>query len=560
MQKYIDKTKTYYSKTKSYVILHKTISIVGLIVILLVGYWGYGKLTSTSGETRYVTATVAKGTIISSVSGSGQVSASNQIDIKPKVSGTITGVNVTPGSNVKDGQTLFVIDSTDAQKTVRNAETNLETVKLDLEKFEKTPDDVSVLTIKKAISDAEISKTDAAKTTKDSYRNLLNTSVAAVSSNSSDIQTPPTISGTYIKDQEATITINIYQTGNGAYFTANSIPAGIVTGSGNVTTVVPQPIGDSGLYIKFASASTNQSNWIITLPNKSATTYNANYTAYQDALDNQKKVNDTADLTIAQNNKNLNDLYQPDSFTLRTKQLAVKQAEDTLLDAKTSLSDCYIRAPFDGVMATVPAQKGDTASSGTTLGTIITPKKVAIISLNEVDVAKIALAEKATITFDAIPDLTISGKVVQIDSLGTVSSGVVNYAVKISFDTEDDRVKPGMSVSAEIITNVKQDVLMVQSSAIKTQNGSSYVQTFSTPLATPATGNQGSPSLTPPTNQTVEIGVSDSTNTEIVSGLKEGDIIVTKTITGTTTTTAKTTTPSILSAVGGGGRSGGIGR
>ena len=167
------------------------------------------------------------------------------------------------------------------------------------------------------------------------------------------------------------------------------------------------------------------------------------------------------------------------------------------------------------------------------------------------DVAKIALGEKATLTFDAISDLTITGKVVQIDSLGTVSSGVVNYNVKISFDTGDIRVKPGMSVDAEIITNVKQDILTVPNSAIKTQGNASYVQMFDTALPAPTAGVQGSVSLVPPRNQTVQIGVSDDTSTEIVSGLNEGDQVVTKTITSTTATT--TSAPSLLNAVGGRG-------
>ena len=90
--------------------------------------------------------------------------------------------------------------------------------------------------------------------------------------------------------------------------------------------------------------------------------------------------------------------------------------------------------------------------------------------------------------------------------------------------------------------------------AIKTQNGTSYVETFSTALATPLTGVQGSISLTPPTKTTVEIGIANDTNTEIISGLNEGDIIVTKTITGSATTTKTTSTKSILGGMGGGPR------
>jgi hypothetical protein len=193
------------------------------------------------------------------------------------------------------------------------------------------------------------------------------------------------------------------------------------------------------------------------------------------------------------------------------------------------------------------------------LATIITTKELAVVSLSEVDVAKISLGEKATLTFDAIPNLTIAGQVVEIDSVGTVSSGVVNYNVQISFDTTSDQgVKPGMSVNAAIITNVAQDVLEVPSGAVKTSGGVSYVQTFATALPAPAAGVQGSVSITPPKKQIVEIGVTDGTSTEIISGLKEGDEVVTKTITSATTTSTTSAAPSILGSSSS-GRGGGVG-
>ena len=95
----------------------------------------------------------------------------------------------------------------------------------------------------------------------------------------------------------------------------------------------------------------------------------------------------------------------------------------------------------------------------------------------------------------------------EIDTIGTVSQGVVTYNVKIGFDTQDERVKPGMSVSTDIITDVRQDVLMVPNSAIKS---SSYVEAL-------ANGQ--------PVREPVEIGLSNNTMTEIISGLNEGDKI-----------------------------------
>ena len=105
-----------------------------------------------------------------------------------------------------------------------------------------------------------------------------------------------------------------------------------------------------------------------------------------------------------------------------------------------------------------------------------------------------------------------------------------------------------MSVTANIITEVKTDVLSVPNSAIKSSGSVSYVQVFETPLAN-SEGSTGATSSVPPVNKQVTVGVSNDDVTEITGGLSEGDQVVSKTITSTATT--KTTT-SAISLFGGG--------
>jgi len=209
------------------------------------------------------------------------------------------------------------------------------------------------------------------------------------------------------------------------------------------------------------------------------------------------------------------------------------------------------------VVASIDVVKGDAASSGAAVATLISKQQMAEISLNEVDVAKVKVGQKATLTFDAVSDLSIAGQVADVDIIGTVSQGVVNYTVKIGFDTEDERVKPGMSVAASIITDIKQDVLLVPSSAVKTSSGSSYVlipnETVNANNTNSTGGNAGVILATAPRQQAVQTGLSDDTNTEITSGLNEGDQIIVKTVTSSTSSSKSSSTKSILSTFGGGG-------
>ena len=151
----------------------------------------------------------------------------------------------------------------------------------------------------------------------------------------------------------------------------------------------------------------------------------------------------------------------------------------------------------------------------------------ATITLAESDISTVKVGQKAVLTFDALPDLTLSGKVTRVDTAGTNNSGVVSYTVIITPDVMDPSVKGGMTVSVNVITNVAADVLAVPSAAVKSAtDGTKYVQIL----------QNGQP-----VNVTVETGMSNDSYTEITSGLTEGQEIITATSTAGKSTTATTT-------------------
>jgi len=518
------------NKIKLYFLSHRVMSIIILIVILLLGYWGYGKITDTTGEVRYMMAKVARGNIVSSVVGSGQVSALSQIDIKPDVSGTITYVGVEPGDEVTSGKLLFSLDSTTAQKAVRDAEINLQNAELSLQKLQ----------IQNSNENTNANKTEV-------YSDGFNAIATAF------LDLPSTLSG--IKDllsetnlsdgaarQSGNTAINYRDTAESAYYTAeraynknkknfsvlayNSAPSDIeasINETYNTTQLLSGAIKSLNDYVNYLAEDTGQRD---------------NFTDYQDTLSEYTNTinSDSSTLLVAKTDiQDYKDLLPTNDIDLESALITVTQKENALTDAKQDLADYYIRAPFDGIIASVPVIKGDNASSSTTLGTVITAERVATISLNEIDIARVQLGQKVTLTFDAITDLVLAGKVAEIDSIGTVSSGVVNYNVKISFDTSDERIKPGMTVSADITTETKENVLLVPGGAVKTLNNESFVQVFN-PEIYLASGSQGIASGRTPEQKKVVVGASDDTNVEILSGLQEGEQIVTRTISGATTT------------------------
>lgn len=240
-----------------------------------------------------------------------------------------------------------------------------------------------------------------------------------------------------------------------------------------------------------------------------------------------------------------NDDWLATEAKYKNQQNVVAQAQTSLNSAWASYQQASptIYAPISGTVSGLSLQIGSvltaqTSSTGNSTSQRIANIKtqatpVASISLNEVDVPKVTIGDKATLTLSAFPDQTFTGKVVSIDTTGSVSSNVTTYPAYVVFDSAIDGIYPNMAVDANIITLVKDDVILVPNAAVQTANGESTVRIM----------KQGNVNTV-----TVTIGQSNDTDTEISSGVSEGDVVVT----GTSTTGAPTTsTTSPFSALGG---------
>jgi len=577
-------------KTLKFIKKHKLISGMIILVIIIVGYFVIKPLFAKPAQTTYVLGTVSKGTIISSISGSGQVSALSQVDVKSKASGDITYVNVRLGQEVKSGAILAQLDSKDAQKAVRDAEINLENAQISLSKLE--------ISQKSSIPDIEDSITNAQNSLDQTYQNGFNevtntfldlpSIIDGVRSVLYDytVSTPDRTNYAAYQDfvmnsanndlvfsmisQAQSNYTNSYTKYNNSLsnyrittrYSSNDVIVALIEQTLDAIKTIAQSTKDEQNLLDTVSSTMKQSSRLIP---SAMSQYQTNISSYISKLNshitnlnNTKNSIDSSKQSLESYQRQLSDAQENNPLDLTSQQNSFKQKQVALQDAKDNLANYYVRAPFDGVIAKLNISKGDSISSGTAIATFITNKKIATISLNEVDVAKIKVGQKATLTFDAVDGLTISGEVLEVDIIGTVSQGVVTYNVKIGFDTQDERIKSGMSASASVITDMKQDVLMVQSSAIKSSGGITYVEMPNEQVAPSTNSNSGIVLQSIPKQQEVQTGLINDTYTEIISGLKEGDTIIIRTVNASATTAAKTqSTFGIPGASGGGAIRGG---
>ncbi|MCF7864969.1 MAG: HlyD family efflux transporter periplasmic adaptor subunit [Candidatus Pacebacteria bacterium] len=596
-----------YSKT------HKIISTIGVVVIATGGYYSYHALFGTSSETRYVLSRSTIGELTTTIVGTGQVSASNQIDLKAKASGNITRINAQVGQEMKAGQLIAQIDN-------RDVSISLESARLSLQKLTQPADANTLTQAQNSLQDAQQSKVKAEVALAKAYEDGL----TAVSSSFVDL--PSIILGTndifYAKDgflndtsvSTLSSTAQTYRNSAGTLFdvaqndykdlqseyrlTARSNSTNttetLLLKTYSLTSKLSESLKNSSLAVEFIRNSANsqissQATTALNNINSWISKNNSNLSnllSAKTAIENAKNDISAADRNIKERNESLAQTIKgADPLDIRSQQLNIAQKE---LDY-----DKYnIRAPFDGILAKLNVKIGDNVSDS--VGVFITKQKVAEITLNEVDVANIKVGQPVLLTFDAVDDVTATGTVANIDLVGTVSQGVVSYTTQIAFDTTDERIKPGMSVSATIITKNKPNVLLIPTAAVKSKNGTKYVEvanmtavqtsikknTFSSTtgstsmsefkrrgsstganLATsPLTGpigpnsQSGTALPTPPIEKIVTVGESNDTSIEILSGLSEGEFVVTRTIMNATTT--KATTNSLFSVPRTGGAGG----
>jgi len=257
----------------------------------------------------------------------------------------------------------------------------------------------------------------------------------------------------------------------------------------------------------------------------------------------------------------------PSDEDIEEAEMRVDSANEGLMAAKESRSADYaayekavqdsnsrtVRSPINGVVSAVNVSNGDSVSGGgsssggqsgsggtsssgsgssgssgassssgstgsSTAPVVVTHMQsmYAKITVNEVDVSSVRRGQKVTVTFDALPDLTVTGKVSRVSPSGNNNSGVVTFDVEISFDVQNSRVKPGMTASASIVTALARNAVLVPNSAVQTSDGQSYVRVLANASGTGT-----------PEQVTVVTGLANDTMTQIKSGLNGHEYVVT---------------------------------
>ncbi|KKT15187.1 MAG: hypothetical protein UW83_C0005G0003 [Parcubacteria group bacterium GW2011_GWD1_44_9] len=192
----------------------------------------------------------------------------------------------------------------------------------------------------------------------------------------------------------------------------------------------------------------------------------------------------------------------------------VKRAEAQVLKVKSDFSKTVIRSPITGVISRFETKKGEAIVSGKVIVTAMATHYLIRVNIPEADITKVKIDDHAIVTLDAYG----SGEpfpaiLTNIEPAEEIIQGVATYKSTLEFETQDLRIKSGMTANINIVTSEKTDVLAVPQRAVIRRGENRYIRVAN--------------ARNEPEERKVEVGIVDSKGfVEITEGLSEGESVV----------------------------------
>lgn len=501
------------------------IIILVLILIFVLGSLAWRSLVKRVNEAMSVlqemTAMVERGDLEVKVSGTGTVIAAVEEEIRTRISGTIAEFNLKDGQTVQKGQVLAKLDVEDVGLKIEQARINLALAERELAKLqqEKTAAVVTAPAtgrITWKIKEGEQVQKGSVVGTIQDYNKL------RISGKFNPAQIKEIHSG-----QDAEVFLETFLT---------SVPAKVVE-----VKSAPTPSEAGGLLYDVIAELDNpgaltagmKGRLKVFTPEEEKLSVADSPLFLPEAIDVRAPITGTVTKLQVEGEKEVKEgtvlakLNNPElaetleeqiaTAELRLKQVQLELEELESQQAKRA-ENSKIVAPIDGTLV-MPAVKlgiGDMVSQGTVLASVIDYSQLqAVISVDELDVAKIKSGQKVTLTADALPEQKITGTVANVSAQGLSQSGVATFNVTIAIDPVDG-LKVGMTVNAEIHIETRKNVLLIPIEAVRREGGRSFV------TVADSSGDEG---IAIPKQVEVKTGAHDTTMIEILDGLSEGQEI-----------------------------------
>jgi HlyD family secretion protein len=392
----------------------KKTMLVGLVVltVLLSGCAGGAQATPTP-EAIDITPVVSV---------TGKVVPETWANVSAQAGGLALEVLVQPGDTVAAGAPLVRLDSTDAQLAVQQAEAALETAQAQLALLQAGPRPGEI-----AAAQAQVAAAEAAVSQAAAQRDQL----AAGATEAEIAGAQAQVAAAEAQQRQAH--------------------------EAHEQTMKCYDMPDGSRICPLLGPAEEQARYALEAANTALAAAQAQLVALTaGAGDQERAANAAVALALAQRDaaQAQLDLLQGGATPeeIAVAEATVHQAEAALAAAQAALERCEIRAPFDGAVGAVAVRAGELVVPGQPLVTLgdLNTLRVETTDLDEIDVARVAVEQRASITFDAIPARVFSGRVARIYPMAEPGAGGVNYTVVVLPDELDPAVRWGMTAFVDI--------------------------------------------------------------------------------------------------------------
>lgn len=437
----------------------KKIAILGCVLLLGSSGIIYAlRVNGNSNEIIYTPYTLDIGSITTSISGSGTLTAAKTYTLSATVKGEVLSDEFEIGDTVTEGQTLYVLDNSDAIEELNNTSLSLKQQQLNTKQAQEA---VNNLTISAPISglvtqvyvklgDSVNSGTKIADIV-NSDECTLRLQFNAADINSINLGDTAVV---YLLSTGETASGVVSKINSGSYYNAanayvndveiNFTNTGIINENDTAAAIVNGIAANSEGSITFGSSAS-----ITAKTAGEITTLN---------IDTNDTVNQGETIVILENESTV---LQGESAAL-----SLSNAQQSYENKEEKLEEYTITAPCDGTVLSKTIQAGDTINeAGTAMAIVADLSSMKFtMSIDELDIKNVSVGQKVTVTADAVSKI-YTGEISAIVLNGTSSSGVTVYPVTVTLD-ECDELLPGMNVTAQIITQETNDTLRAPISCV----------------------------------------------------------------------------------------------
>lgn len=227
------------------------------------------------------------------------------------------------------------------------------------------------------------------------------------------------------------------------------------------------------------------------------------------------------------------DEYENALLTYRQAKEQVVSSRENVQKAQTNLGYATITSPIDGTVISKSVEEGQTVAASFNTPELFTIAKdlknmQVIANVDEADIGGVAVGNRVNFTVDAYPDDTFEGVVKQVRLEATTTNNVVTYEVVISAPNADLKLKPGLTANVTIFTKEQADILSVANKALRFTPTKETVGKDMKIVDCKGKNKVWTLNGNTLTAHSVNIGQSDAMHTQIISGIKAGQSVVTE--------------------------------